>query len=97
MILTLNELAANERETSSRLLGVRLLELELPSGRDATPIYAYRSGGSSSGPSGRRHRRRRRQEIIAGLKTDAWETSVAHDFMGPGREPLTLKVKTHFA
>ena len=34
---------------------------------------------------------------ITGLKTDAWETSVAHDFMGPGREPLTLKVKTHFA
>ena len=34
---------------------------------------------------------------ITGLKTDAWETSVAHDFMGPGREPLTLEVKTHFA
>ena len=32
-----------------------------------------------------------------GLKTDAWETSIAHDFMGPYREPLTLKVKTHFA
>ena len=31
------------------------------------------------------------------LKTDAWETSVAHDFIGPYREPLTLKVKTHFA
>ena len=24
-------------------------------------------------------------------------TSIAHDFMGPYREPLTLKVKTHFA
>ena len=34
---------------------------------------------------------------ITGLKTDAWETSIAHDFMGPYREPLTLKVKTHFA
>ena len=34
---------------------------------------------------------------VTGLKTDAWETSVAHDFMGPYREPLTLKVKTHFA
>ena len=34
---------------------------------------------------------------ITGLKTDAWETNVPHDFMGPGREPLTLKVKTHFA
>jgi glycine/D-amino acid oxidase-like deaminating enzyme len=34
---------------------------------------------------------------ITGLKTDAWETSIDHDFMGPYREPLTLKVKTHFA
>ena len=34
---------------------------------------------------------------VTGLKTDAWETNVAHDFMGPYREPLTLKVKTHFA
>ena len=34
---------------------------------------------------------------ITGLKTDAWETFIAHDFMGPYREPLTLKVKTHFA
>jgi len=34
---------------------------------------------------------------ITGLTTDAWETQVAHDFMGPYREPLSLKVKTHFA
>jgi len=34
---------------------------------------------------------------ITGLTTDRWETDIAHDFMGPYREPLTLKVKTHFA
>jgi glycine/D-amino acid oxidase-like deaminating enzyme len=34
---------------------------------------------------------------ITGVKTDTWETAMAHDFMGPYREPLTLKVKTHFA
>ena len=34
---------------------------------------------------------------ITGAKTDAWETGVPHDFMGPYREPLSLKVKTHFA
>ena len=34
---------------------------------------------------------------ITGAVTDLWETSVPHDFMGPYREPLTLKVKTHFA
>jgi len=34
---------------------------------------------------------------VTGLKTGIWETGVAHDFMGPYREPLSLKVKTHFA
>ena len=34
---------------------------------------------------------------ITGLKTDAWETDVPFDFMGPGRAPLVLKQKTHFA
>jgi glycine/D-amino acid oxidase-like deaminating enzyme len=34
---------------------------------------------------------------VTGLKTDAWETSMATDFMGPYREPLKLKQKTHFA
>jgi len=34
---------------------------------------------------------------VTGLKTDAWETSMPTDFMGPYREPLSLKVKTHFA
>jgi len=34
---------------------------------------------------------------ISGSKTAEWETSVPFDFMGPYREPLTLKVKTHFA
>ena len=33
----------------------------------------------------------------AGAKTSAWETDVPHDFMGPYREALSLKVKTHFA
>ena len=34
---------------------------------------------------------------ITGQVTDRWETTVPHDFMGPYREPLSLKVKTHFA
>lgn len=34
---------------------------------------------------------------VTGLKTDHWETTVPFDFMGPYREKLTLKVKTHFA
>ena len=34
---------------------------------------------------------------VTGLKTDAWETSMPTDFMGPYREPLKLKQKTHFA
>ena len=34
---------------------------------------------------------------ITGSKTNQWETDVPHDFMGPYREALTLKVKTHFA
>lgn len=34
---------------------------------------------------------------ITGVRVGAWDTAVAHDFMGPYREPLTLKVKTHFA
>ena len=34
---------------------------------------------------------------ITGLRTNEWETDVPHDFMGPYREKLTLKVKTHFA
>ena len=34
---------------------------------------------------------------ITDMKLDQWETSVPHDFMAPYREPLTLKVKTHFA
>ena len=34
---------------------------------------------------------------ITGSKTSQWETDVPHDFMGPYREALTLKVKTHFA
>lgn len=34
---------------------------------------------------------------VSGQKTSAWETNVPHDFMGPYREPLSLKTKTHFA
>lgn len=34
---------------------------------------------------------------ITGLKTDRWETSIPQDFMGPYRQPLTMKAKTHFA
>ena len=34
---------------------------------------------------------------ITGARTSEWATTVPHDFMGPYREPLTLKTKTHFA
>ncbi|KAJ1624276.1 FAD dependent oxidoreductase-domain-containing protein [Pavlovales sp. CCMP2436] len=34
---------------------------------------------------------------VTGVVTSAWETSCPLDFMSPHREPLTLKVKTHFA
>ena len=34
---------------------------------------------------------------VTGQKTAMWETNVPHNFMGPYREPLTLKTKTHFA
>jgi glycine/D-amino acid oxidase-like deaminating enzyme len=34
---------------------------------------------------------------ITGLVTREWETTVPRDFLSPHREPLSLKVKTHFA
>lgn len=34
---------------------------------------------------------------ICGTKTDAWDTDYPLDFMNPGREPLHVVHKTHFA
>jgi sarcosine oxidase subunit beta len=34
---------------------------------------------------------------ITGQTTSEWETTCPHDFLHPAREPLSLKVKTHFA
>jgi len=36
------------------------------------------------------------QQITA-MKTNMWETGIPLDFMGANREPLVMKVKTHFA
>lgn len=34
---------------------------------------------------------------ITSMKTTDWETSIPLDFLHPNREPLSMKVKTHFA
>ena len=34
---------------------------------------------------------------ITSMKTNDWETSIPLDFLHPNREPLSMKVKTHFA